>query len=408
MISVGAIELKGEASRTPIDQVALRRYRLARLQAELRRAGIAAAYYSDPVNIRYATGTRNMQVWLLHNPGRYCIVPADGLPILFEFSNRNCMTWQRGNECVGEVRPAIMAGYLYSGEAFEEHTRQWARQIADVAREFGCGNALFGIDRCDPVGFAALQAEGLRLADSQAPIEKARAMKSKEEIACMAEAIAAAEVGVSRMREALRPGLTENELWSELHRANIALGGEWIETRMLTAGAKTNPWYQEAGDNVIQSGDLVAFDTDLVGPHGYCADMSRTFHCGPQTPTARQKDIYALALEQIRHNCDMLKPGMSFDEMRAQAWRIPDRFYEQHYGMIAHGVGLIDEWPYISTDASDPLRQNDVLQPGMTICIESYIGEVDGPDGVKLEEQVLITETGWRALTSFPMEETLR
>lgn len=78
------------------------------------------------------------------------------------------------------------------------------------------------------------------------------------------------------MQHALRPGITENQLWSLLHQANIELGGEWIETRLLSSGGRTNPWFQEASDRVICPRDFVCFDTDLIGPFGYCCDVSRT------------------------------------------------------------------------------------------------------------------------------------
>ena len=81
---------------------------------------------------------------------------------------------------------------------------------------------------------------------------------------------------MAEMQAALAPGVTEIELWSHLHAGNIKRGGEWIETRLLTSGARTNPWLQECGSRQIQAGDLVAFDTDLIGPYGYCADISRT------------------------------------------------------------------------------------------------------------------------------------
>ena len=73
----------------------------------------------------------------------------------------------------------------------------------------------------------------------------------------------------------LEPGITENKLWSILHQTNIEMGGEWIETRLLTSGQRTNPWFQECSNRVIQKGDLVSFDTDLIGPNGYCSDTRR-------------------------------------------------------------------------------------------------------------------------------------
>ena len=72
---------------------------------------------------------------------------------------------------------------------------------------------------------------------------------------------------------------------------------------------------------------------------------------------------------------------------------------------MAHGVGLADEWPLVLIDPRDPLFQDGVMEPGMTLCIESYIGEGGGPFGVKLEQQVLITDTGHEILSRYPFED---
>ena len=145
----------------PIDDAALRRlraYRLDRVRQALESNGLGAVVLFDPCNIRYATGTRNMAVWTLHNHVRCTFVPAQGLPVLFEFGGG-----------------------------------RW-------------------------------------------PLE-----------------------------------------------------AETIETRLLSSGPRTNPWMQECGHRTIEAGDLVAFDTDMIGPHGYCADISRTYLCGPGAPTAEQR-----------------------------------------------------------------------------------------------------------------------
>jgi Xaa-Pro aminopeptidase len=96
----------------------------------------------------------------------------------------------------------------------------------------------------------------------------AKKVKSAEELAAIRNVITVCEEGIRRMRQALVPGITEQALWSHLHQANIELGGEWIETQLLTSGPRTNPWYQECSDRIIENGDIVSFDTDLVGAHG--------------------------------------------------------------------------------------------------------------------------------------------
>jgi Xaa-Pro aminopeptidase len=208
------------------------------------------------------------------------------------------------------------------------------------------------------------------------------------------------------MREALRPGMTENEAWSHLWQATMAMGSEWIEGRLLAAGDRTNPWFQESSDRVIRPGELLAFDTDMIGPFGYCADISRTFRAGPGKPTPVQRELYQLAYEQLVHNLRLLKPGLTFRDWSEQAWPMPPAYVANRYVCLAHGVGLCDEWPTVYSREDWATRGYDgVVEPGMVLCVESYIGAEGGREGVKLEEQVLVTETGTEVLSKFPFEE---
>ena len=224
----------------------------------------------------------------------------------------------------------------------------------------------------------------------------------------MRRSLAVCDIGMQRMREALRPGMTETKLWARCITPISFTAANGLRLDCLSSGPRTNPWFQEASDRIIQAGELVSFDTDMVGPYGYCSDVSRTFFCGNGQPTKQQKHLYALAVEQVEYNCALLRPGLAFQEYVERAWVIPERFFHQNYGCVAHGVGMIDEWPAIRSDPKDPLQMDGVLVAGMTICVESYIGEVAGTEGVKLEQQVLITDTGHEILSSFPLESKLR
>jgi Xaa-Pro aminopeptidase len=208
------------------------------------------------------------------------------------------------------------------------------------------------------------------------------------------------------MQSELRPGLSEQELWAHLHAENVRRGGEWIETRLLSSGPRTNPWFQECSSRVIQAGDLVAFDTDLIGPYGYCADISRTWLCGDRPASAAQRDLYRLAREQIARNLALVRPGIALSELSEQAFRLPERYRANRYSVIAHGVGLCDEYPavYYPEDATQS-GYHGVLEANMTICLESYVGAEGGAEGVKLEEQLLVTETGAEVISAYPFEE---
>jgi Xaa-Pro aminopeptidase len=203
------------------------------------------------------------------------------------------------------------------------------------------------------------------------------------------------DIAVDRMRRALRPGITENQLWGILHETNIAHDGEWIECRLLASGERTNPWFQESSNRVIQPGDLVGFDTDMVGPFGYLADISRTIVCPGRRPTPEQRKLYAIAQEQVLTNIELIKPGLSFREFAERCWPVPEAFVPNRYMMMVHGAGLVDEYPSVAYVADwESWGYDGMFEENMVVSVESFMGEVGGSQGVKLEQQVLITEGG--------------
>jgi Xaa-Pro aminopeptidase len=178
-----------------------------------------------------------------------------------------------------------------------------------------------------------------------------------------------------------------------------------METRLLASGPRTNPWMRESSMRPIEKGDMVSFDTDLVGPYGYCCDISRSWICGEVAPTNEQRTLHSLALEQIAFNMDLLRPGATHREIAEKAWRIPDPYLPNRYGVVMHGVGMCDEIPAIKHWMDFPARGYDgVIEPGQVLCVESYMGAEGGREGVKLEEQVLVTENGIEQLSSYPTD----
>ena len=398
---------RSSGAEPQIDLAGMRRYRLARVRAQMKALEIPALVLFDPLNIRYASGTSNMQVWTQHSPDRYLFVAAEGPVILFDNYVKDWdITW---TGTVDEVRPAAPWYFEGRGGRLKEFAKRWCDDMRALLRAHcGADERRFGIDRLGPAAVPHLMAAGLELADAQRPLELARTIKCSAEIDCMLEAIAVTEAGIERMRAALRPGISENALWSLLIQTLFEHGGESMETRLLASGPRTNPWYQECSDRLIRAGELVAFDTDLVGPFGICVDISRTFFCGPGKPSAEQKELYRLAREHIESNMALIRPGMTFREMAEQAWPVPDEFLPRRYGLIAHGVGMADEYPDIPHLIDwEEFGYDGVIEENMVLCVESYMGREGGCQGVKLEEQALVTANGVERLSSFPFEEVL-
>ena len=374
------------------------RYRAQRVREQLERLGCHAILLYDPVNIRYATDTTNMQVWTMHNPARYALVFAEGPTLLWEF--HNCAHLHAGNCLVDEIRQAVNWSYFASGSRAGERAVVWADDLsAELRRQ--CGKApILAVDTAGRQGLALLEAAGVELRDGQSCMEEARKIKSNDELELMDRAMQACEAGIQRMHDELRPGMTERELWSWLHYENIRNGGEWIETRLLSSGPRTNPWMQEAGGRVMREGELVAFDTDLIGPFGYCADISRTWTVGHVEPTRTQRDLYRYAYEQVQTNAGLLRPGISYRELSDRAWPIPDRFHANRYSFVMHGVGMADEYPGIAHRGEDwtTSGSDGVIEANMVISVESYIGETGGREGVKLEQQYVVDDDGARPM----------
>ena len=380
-----------------------RTYRLQRLRDRCSAADCAALLLYDPCNIRYAFDCSNMQVWCLHNSVRYALVFADGPAIMFEF--KGCMEQSRGLPGIDELRTARTWMYMALGDKSDTALAAWADEIADLVRMHGGGNRRIACDRLDGAGTNALEARGLTYVEGTRITELARSIKSADEIELMRWTIRVCEAGMARVYEHSLPGTTERELWAHLHFENARSGGDWLETKLLTAGPRTNPWFQECSDRECRTGEMISFDTDMIGPYGYCADISRSWTCGYTPMTDRQRRLYETSLDQIRHNLDLVRPGMEFAEFNEKSWQIPERHVPYRYALAVHGVGMADEWPVVPlhVDWSD-LAMSGQFEPGMVVCVESLVAE-EGSESIKLESQILVTETGCERLDRFPYEK---
>jgi len=399
----GAGPLKNPVPAGTINKV--RDYRHKRLKNQVIKHDCAAILLYDPLNIRYATDCSDMQLWTMHNAARYVLLFVDGPTISFEYEQ--AMHLAEGLDRVDEVRPATTWFYFSSGPRTEEKATLWADEIADLMNQYGAGNLRLAIDKIEPMGVDLLRQRGIEIVEGQQITEQARRRKSAEEMVLMDWTIKVCESGMWRIRENSVAGKTENEIWAELHYENIRNGGEWIETRLLAIGERTNPWFQECSDHVGKQGDLLSFDTDLIGPYGYCADLSRSWTIGLTPPTDQQKRLYEHALKQVMRNTEIIQPGMTYHEFNDKSWRMPEEYWARRYGVAVHGVGLCDEYPAIPThvDMDQGEGYEGEFQPGDVLCVESCTGLEGGRECVKLEIQVLVTENGVKRLDAFPFED---
>ncbi|TNF90154.1 MAG: aminopeptidase P family protein [Gammaproteobacteria bacterium] len=355
----------------------------------------------DPVHIRYATGTRNMQVWTMHNICRYAVLFASGESVLFELPSSTHLS----HGYVDDIRPALTTDYLAVGERGEEMGRRWAASMISLLREKGIAQNRLAIDRADLTLVLASQRQSLELVEGQSIMEKARAIKSLDEIEVLRRSLVTCEQSVADMRERLQPGMRESDALALLIDGSIQRGGEYPETRLLTTGPRTNPWFQETSDRIIENGDMIAFDTDLIGPMGYYNDISRSWVVGDKKPGDEQRRLYELAYAQMQHNTELLRPGLGFLEYSDKAYQLPDECIPNRYADVAHGCGLGVEYPFIWYREDEEWGAYDgVFEQNMVVCIECYVGEAGGHEGVKLEQPVWLSDDGPVVLSQYPFE----
>jgi Xaa-Pro aminopeptidase len=378
----------------------LRSYRLDRVKKELEKNNLEACILFDPVNVRYALDTVNMSVYNMHNLTRYCFIPINGPVILYEYFN--CEKLSNHLNLINEIRPAITWDYFSNGDQAGIQLEKWINEVKDLSNLYFKTKKL-AIDVINGPAITALNKLDIEVVDAKSIVEQARIIKSPEELKCMKTAIDVAEIAVNKMRNELKAGMTENELWSILHKTNIEHGGEWVEGRILSSGERTNPWMQESSNKIIQSGEMVSFDTDMVGPYGYCADISRAFVEGHKF-SEEQKKLYLMAVEHINHNSRLIKSGVSFKEFTENSWKLPEEYYGNRYSCMVHGIGLCDEWPMIRYPTDGGQREG-CFEKNMTITVESYIGKVSGKEGIKLEQQYLVGQNGLELMSHHPLED---
>ncbi|MFK0164832.1 dimethylsulfonioproprionate lyase DddP [Rhizobium sp. NPDC090279] len=390
---------------------AMREFRWRRLVDGLVSRDIGGLLMFDPLNIRYATDTTNMQLWNSHNPFRACLLCADGHMVMWEYKQAPFLVTY--NPLVKELRHGASFFYNVCGDATEADAGSFAAQVDEVMRAHAGTNRRIAVDKIMVHGLRSLERLAFEVLEGEVVTERARAIKGPDEILAIRCAHLACENALAEMEAFTRENVplgtvSEDDIWAELHKGNIRRGGEWIETRLLTSGPRTNPWFQECGPRIVNNNEIVAFDTDLVGCYGMCVDISRTWWVGDARPKNSMISAMNHAVDHIRENMRMLKPGVTIKELTHGGHQLAQQYWKQKYSCKMHGVGLCDEWPFVPyPDAWVEGAFDIALEPGMTICVEALVSPENGDFSIKLEDQVLITETGYEDLTRYPFDSRL-
>jgi len=380
------------------DLPSMRIWRHKRIVDAIVERGYAGVLMFDPLNIRYATDSTNMQLWNTHNPFR---------------AVKNARFLSEHNPLVKERRAGHSMFYFSAGDNAHGKAEALASEVDELLREHGGGDKRLGVDKIMLEGAKALEARGYELMNGEELTEKARVIKGPDEIKAMRCASLSCEDAMHAMEDYARSeipkgGISEDDIWAVLHAENIKRGGEWIETRLLSTGPRTNPWFQECGGRIAQNNEILAFDTDLVGAYGICVDISRTWWIGDASARPDMIDAMLHGIEHIETNMEMLRPGVTVPELVEKGHRLAPQYQKQKYSCMMHGVGLCDEWPHVGYPDHDDAQYFDYpLEAGMTLCVEALVSPEGGDFSIKLEDQVLITETGYENLTNYPHDPRL-
>ena len=387
------------------DLALLRERRVARAREAMAAAGLDALLLWKIENVRYVSGLRPQVIAGKSAVLNGCLVTRDAAPILLASGGevqraRAVMPWIEEIHAV----PIMEARGLVYGAV--EHV------IGPVLARHGLRRARIGLDES---GYALVQAigellPGVELADGDAAMQSARRIKMPEEIALMEEAAAIAEAVTQAAMDAVRPGVRETDVVAEAMHALFRLGGEQahVDTPFVASGEHMAPPNRIASDKIIREGDLVFIDIG-AGWAGYFGDMGRTVICG--RPSRRQQEVYTAVHESLLAATARLRPGSTNDDVagavREVAARhgLEDRFISL---FIGHGVGMgANEPPYIGEDL--PGAETVLLEAGMTFAVEPliWVPGVRGGAGVRLEDTILVTAEGGRALTRTAFDDRL-
>ncbi len=378
--------------------------RMAHVRRHLARADVDALLICDPNDVFYVCGAMNMQIFCARTPARYLLVVDGGPAILYEY--RGCEHLGEGLDTVDEIRIAVGLDLVSSGGEVAAASSELARDIGSELRHHRAQRV--AVDRFPFSATDELRSAGMTLVPADTVLAAARSIKLAVEIPFMLDAMHRVEVAVGALEAAAAPGMTESEVWAHFHFELMAKQGQHTVTRLFQSGPNTFPYFQEAGARTLQAGELLALDTDANGYENYCVDFSRTFLCGDVPATPEQRRLYGRAKEQLDWNSSLLRPGIEFAELARRAWKVPDEHQASRYYCIGHGLGMSGEWPNIPHDepgAEYPL--DGCVEPGMVICIESYIGSATSGQGVKLEDQFLILDDGVETMSTYHFDDRL-
>lgn len=383
----------------------LRNQRLERVRASMDKHNLGALILFDGNNIRYVTGyypgNWKMQIFV-----RYCVLPRNGKPILFETAGADLecakieAPWLTDN-----LRPAIV--WRWSESAEEWMARRMAEGIRDILKEHGVINEPIGLDTIDQAGARALAEAGIKTTNAWPTMVQARKIKTIDELELLKQATAIGDACFYQIREEwLKPGIRECELAGNIMGYLASKGFQMPWEPCIASGGHTNPYRRSFSEKIIRYGDLVIIDIIGSGPSGYMIDYVRTFLVGSK-PTLEQKKLYKECYDSLYRAIDKLRPGNTTADVAREFPEYDDDTYQTcTLFQFGHSVGLMTyEGMWITRGYS--LKFPEVIEENMYFAVETYSGKPGLQQAVRLEENMVVTKDGPQIFTLFPFEECM-
>jgi len=389
-----------------IDFDRLRRERLQRVKDLLKKSEMGALLCFDMNNVRYITAT-HIGTWAQDKANRFTLLPQDDEPILWDFGSA-ARHHQLNCPWLGEGRSRAGISLLRGAMSPEMgRAEDVARKIKIELEARGLQREPLGVDIAEVPVLFALQKEGLTVVDGQQLMSEARVIKTQDEIALLNTAAMQVDAAYDELYRAMKPGMRENEAVGLVSKVLYDLGSEYVEAVNAISGERCNPHPHVFSDRVLRPGDPVYYDI-LQSYMGYRTCYYRCFSVGYASHA--MVDAYKRCRDYLDAAIELVRPGRTTGEI-ASVWPKAQEFgfaneeacFALQYG---HGVGLaIWEKPVISRLVS--LDHPAEIKPGMVFALETFWPSTDGWSAARIEEEVVVTETGHEVITRFPAEELL-
>jgi Xaa-Pro aminopeptidase len=386
-----------------IDFERMRRERLSRTQAALKRHNIPAALLVRHENIRYTLAVRGhaFAPQLV-----YALVFAEHDPILYDLGDQ---LEQQKMYCPWIKPENIRFSYAWldsicGKEAAQGEAKKFGDAIVNDLKAHGVAGENLGVDVLDERGREALIGQGIKLVDVKPAMMEARRCKTPDEVTCIETAISIANAGYQSFLS-FKPGMRERDGGAAMYEAMMRAGAEVVSGGVRAKLNTYDVYHFGNTDQIVDPGDLVQVNTCGTIYAGYKVCIYRSFIVG-RRPNAEEKDWYKRCYDRVYGIIDHIRPGKTTADaakalLPAKTWGYAAE-EPLLVAEVGHGIGMTYEEPVISRLWS--FDQPQTFEPGMIVAVECREGR-SGYGGVRLEEMVLVTETGHRVLSNWPAEE---